>query len=268
MNIWRSLRGLSQVWADDDGFRKAGRPMGWYVFTHYAARWRDRKGQQHPWQMVKFKVRHHTQSYRLTSEHLGAALGVLVDEEYAAVGRFEGKVSRVLDLGGNVGMGSGYLSTFFPHAEFAVVEPDPRNLAVLSDNLARNGIVSRIFGAAIGSSAGMMSLRVGDNPACSSLQGVELHEMSGAVDVSVMTVPDVMRVMGWQSIDLVKMDIEGAEKDVLSINNQWLNHVGALILEVHPNTTPDFIQAQLAPFSLKMKRVGTGREPVFLAVRN
>ena len=36
-------------------------------------------------------------------------------------------------------------------------------------------------------------------------------------------------------VDLVKMDVEGAELDILTQNNEWLDKIAHLVMEIHPN---------------------------------
>jgi len=268
MNLTRSLAALRNVWKDDQAFHAAGRPFGWYLSAHYVARFRDRMGLPAPWRNVTFRIEGIDQTYRLTFEHLGAAKGVVLDREYACVKRLGPMLTRVMDLGGNIGMGSGYISALHPRAEFAVVEPDPRNIGVLEDNLATNGVKCRVFSAAAGPSAGRLRLRMGPNPSCSALETSTLHDLVDGMEVEVITIPWLLDAMGWDRVDLLKIDIEGAEENLLRENNGWLDRVGAIVMEIHPNTTPERIASYLAPFGFVLERTGHGREPVYLATRN
>jgi len=55
------------------------------------------------------------------------------------------------------------------------------------------------------------------------VQTITMHEIVGLV-----------RRLGYDNIDLPKMDIEGAEIDVLLSNNSWLSHVKRIVMELHP----------------------------------
>lgn len=267
MNIIRSVTGLAEVWKDDVAFRKIGRPYGWYIKTHYKARWRDRTGQKQPWEEISFLVEGRRQSYWITAEYLGALKGVLLDREYLCTSRLPTKPKRIMDLGGNIGFGSGYLATLFPSAQFAVVEPDPRNLEMLARNLKANGVRGRVFAAAAGPHEGLLNLRMGPNPSCSSLEISSLHQLKDKNAVKVTTIPILLREMGWDAIDLLKIDIEGAEEALLSQANDWLSLVGAIVLEIHPNTTAERIGSYLESYGFKLERASLGREPVYLATR-
>ena len=201
----------------------------------------------------------------MSDRYVGAFKGVFADEEYECAREFFTMPRRILDLGGNIGFGSVFFSRLFPGAQLAVVEPDPRNLPLLRTNLELNGVPAQVMAGAIGPASGQLKLRFGDNPTCSSLADTGMHDLANTVDVEVLTVPDVMSRVGWDRIDLLKIDIEGAEEELLARDNQWLDNVGALILEIHPNTTVDRLNGYLAPYGFTLRRHGSGREPVYFA---
>jgi FkbM family methyltransferase len=205
--------------------------------------------------------------FGMSEVYMGAFKGVFIDREYDCAGRLARPPRRILDLGGNIGFGSVFFANLFPDAHLAIVEPDPRNLPILRQNLAANGVSAAIFEGAIGPSAGRLALRYGANPTCSSLAGTGLHELSGAAEVAVMTVDQVLEQVGWDAVDLVKIDIEGAEEALLTANNAWLRRTGAILIEIHPNTTAERLNRSLARFGFELERVGRGREPVYFSSR-
>jgi hypothetical protein len=77
--------------------------------------------------------------------------------------------------------------------------------------------------------------------------------------------PQILQRLGWRAVDLLKVDIEGAEESLFSESPHWLSMIGAIVLEIHPNTTPERIQAFLAPYGFHLRRQCYGREPVFFA---
>ena len=140
-------------------------------------------------------------------------------------------VRRILDLGSNIGMAAIYLTRMFPEAEIACVEPSPQNIPTLKQAFALNNIRGRVFEAAVGAEDGSIDLYLSDRPDCTSVHRSD-HAQS-TVKVPLVTVPHVMEQMGWDSIDLLKIDIEGAEKSVLTRNNSWLRRVRYITGESH-----------------------------------
>jgi two-component system response regulator AtoC len=97
-----------------------------------------------------------------------------------------------------------------------------------------------------------------------SLPEQDLHDLTG---VDMVTVPDVLDRAGWKTVDLLKIDIEGAEDEILSAKNEWLENVGAIILEIHPITSPAKILSYIEGYGFSVRRHGSGREPVYLCER-
>jgi FkbM family methyltransferase len=56
----------------------------------------------------------------------------------------------------------------------------------------------------------------------------------GSSTVEGISVADLLRDFGWERVDLLKLDIEGAELEVLSHGaEEWLDRVRVLAIEVH-----------------------------------
>ena len=267
MQLTRSFSALGRIVREDAAFRRLGRPPGWSVLFHYAGRWYDRRGRLMPLRRVSFTDRGRRIEFEMTDRYLGAFKGVFVDREYDCADRLPVPPRRILDLGGNIGFGSVFFAGLFPKAVFGVVEPDPRNLPLLRRNLEINGVAAQVVEGAIGAEAGSLQLRFGRDPTCSSLAGTGMHDLSDTVRVDLTTVPQVLENLGWDKVDLLKIDIEGAEDDLLSRHNDWLERVGAILMEIHPNTTAERLNRCVAPHGFTLERFGSGREPVYLAVK-
>ena len=268
MNPVQSLRGLCRTLAADVRLVGRGTTPGWYTLNHYRGRWQARARAAATVTTTAVRVNGRAVRVFVTPQHLGTMLGVFLDAEYdlrAALPDFRPKT--VLDLGANAGMATAYLHAFYPDAEFVCVEPDPRNVPLLERTLAANGIRATVVPAAVAAAAGEMALRFGDNPTCSALESSPLHDLTGGVRVKLTTVPDLMSSAGWERIDLLKVDIEGTEAELLARDNGWLERVGVIVMEIHPNTSEAEIGGFLTPFGFRLSRLAHGREPVFLAHR-
>jgi hypothetical protein len=62
--------------------------------------------------------------------------------------------------------------------------------------------------------------------------GEILHEVRG------MTVDTIMKEEGIEHIDILKIDIEGAEREVFGDTSSWIGKVDALIIELHDRMKP------------------------------
>jgi FkbM family methyltransferase len=137
----------------------------------------------------------------------------------------------ILDGGANVGYAAIFFATEFPQATIVAVEPDAGNFEVLKRNvLPYTNII--LVEAALWSNDGTIEL---EDP------GMEAHafRVAGLTDQAtkkIRTVPsisitNVQKKYGLNGFDLVKLDIEGAEKEVLV--GDWHTTCQVLIVELH-----------------------------------
>jgi FkbM family methyltransferase len=139
--------------------------------------------------------------------------------------------ATILDLGANVGLTAVYFAREFPNAEIACVEPIPANLDLLKRNVALNGIKARVFEAAVGETDGEIVMQL---DAKDFGHKVATGDASGdCLTTASISVPSIMKAMGWSRIGLMKMDIEGHEKVLFSSPTPWLNDVDVLCIECH-----------------------------------
>jgi hypothetical protein len=56
---------------------------------------------------------------------------------------------------------------------------------------------------------------------------------NGVIDVPAISIPTLLRKLSWDRIDLLKIDIEGHEKVLLSDKCEWLQVVETICIECH-----------------------------------
>lgn len=270
MNVFSSLRKFSQILSQDRQLALIGTGRGWYFWRFYLGRFRNRLGISSKETQARFRIADKDIVVHVMPEQFGALYGIFADHEYDLRQYIHAPLQTILDLGANVGMATVYLNALYPSARFACVEPDPRNIKLLDKTLASNQLRGKVtvFPMAVSAKPGQLRLRMGENSTCSALETSPLHDLADSTLVEVTTVPKLLEQLGWERINLLKIDIEGTEDELLSIDNSWLSRVDALVLEVHPNTTPEKIQSYLTPFGFTLKPLNRGIEPVFFASKN
>jgi FkbM family methyltransferase len=139
----------------------------------------------------------------------------------------------ILDLGANIGLSTIYFSRMYPAARLACVEPAPENVRILSRNLALNGVSAEVIAAAADVKDGTASMERGVNDYGHRLVTSAESSPGTTFDVAAISVPSILRRLGWQRVGLLKIDIEGHEKPLLSADGDWLNVVDALCVEYH-----------------------------------
>ncbi|MCT0229486.1 FkbM family methyltransferase [Synechococcus sp. CS-1324] len=236
-----------------------------YVWSYLASAMARRTGTYSSSLAFQFK-RQKTITISLQPEHFGMAKGILQDCEYDNL-PLKASPKTIMDLGANIGLGAVVFHGQSPEAEILCVEADPRNVQLLLRNLKDNGIPAHVVAAAIGPEQGLLSLRIGQDSTCSTLVDASvIHPgMNAEVKVPVVSMDQLLEVCGWSRIDLLKIDIEGAEEELLCESPHWLEKVGAIVMEIHPNTTPERIAGYLRPYGFVLEKHGEGREPVYVA---
>ncbi len=154
------------------------------------------------------------------------------------------EVRCVVDMGANVGLSMRFWLKSFPNARVVGIEPDAGNLAMCRENLslcgggaARASLIQAFVGgerrtAAVDRRRGAWGYRMAEGG-------------GGGESIPVVTVQDVLdRVDG--DVDLLKMDIEGAEAEVFARPAPWLARVKTLVVEVHPPFSSEALSAALA----------------------
>jgi FkbM family methyltransferase len=152
---------------------------------------------------------------------------------------FLGPASIVFDLGANRGQFTRAIVTAFG-CQVHAVEPNP-HLSASLERLAMPGVT--VYAAALSGSPGSLPFVMTTNSEASHFSGSS-GPGEDTVQVEALTLADLMsRVPAQARIDLVKMDIEGAELDVLEgAPKELLERVSQFTIEfhqfVHPESRP------------------------------
>ena len=142
----------------------------------------------------------------------------------------------IVDAGANIGLASIYFSNRFPDAKIIAIEPEESNLEILRRNIAPYGNIVLICGALwhedaridlVDPSFGKWGFMTQAQDGAEGRYGEVVHEVQG------MTVETIMREQAIDRIDILKIDIEGAEREVFRDTSSWIEKVDALIVELH-----------------------------------
>lgn len=136
--------------------------------------------------------------------------------------------SVVVDLGTNRGA---FATAIWKAAGCKVycAEPNPQ----LWEALAQHSGLSA-FNVAIGPSSGWVRFNLADNDECSSLFKSTASTVSAVIECEALTLVDFLDRLGVAHIDLLKVDIEGAELDLLAnIQPSVLARIDQIAVEFH-----------------------------------
>jgi FkbM family methyltransferase len=138
----------------------------------------------------------------------------------------------IVDCGANVGYAAVYFLNAFKNARVIAVEPDPDNFALCQKNLAPFGSRAEVILAAVWSSRTGLKLRKAAGR--ENEWGIQVVETSSEeADVQATSLTALIEERGLASIELLKVDIEGAERTVFGDKVEWLEKVKNIVIELH-----------------------------------
>jgi FkbM family methyltransferase len=138
----------------------------------------------------------------------------------------------IVDAGAHIGMASIGFALRYPGATIIAVEPEPKNFAALLRNVASYKNIVPVK-AALWKQDGQVCLGASDVHPKGAFQIME----HGQIQVRAITVRTLMRDFRVPSIDLFKLDIEGAEKEVFETCD-WIESVRIIAIELHDRVKP------------------------------
>ena len=117
------------------------------------------------------------------------------------------EIRIIIDAGANIGMTSLYLADRFPQARIFSIEPHPENFRLLCANVLSRPNIHPVHACLCGGSPGPRVLSI-DRPAW----GNRMVEDGEGVKVPGVTIDSLMEEFDLPRIDILKIDIEGAER--------------------------------------------------------
>jgi FkbM family methyltransferase len=151
---------------------------------------------------------------------------IFIDEEYAFITDHEPHV--IIDGGANIGLASVYYSIVYPQAKIIAVEPEESNYQLLKENVKEFPNVS-IVKAGIWNDNKYVQI---SNPRDHKFAFM-LEESHNSQDIKAITIDELIKQHNLNYIDILKLDIEGAEKEVFSNYPSWIGKVGMIVIELH-----------------------------------
>lgn len=142
----------------------------------------------------------------------------------------------ILDLGANIGLTTLYFKKFFPNAEVICLEPDRKNFAQLSLNTATLAKVTLINAAVWNKCAPLIednAFRGGDDW---SKSYKEENKDITSTQIEGITIHNILKQHNKNHIDVLKIDIEGAERFIFNESSSdlsFLTVTRVIALEIH-----------------------------------
>lgn len=168
---------------------------------------------------------------RPASSDIQTFIEIFIDEEYNFSVPFVPRV--IVDGGANVGLSTLYFKNKFPTARIISIEPGTKNFEMLSKNAGHFKDVTLINGALWHSKS---QVSVSDKYNMGEW-GMVTEEVNGSTNddtISTVTIDEILEQHNLNHIDILKLDIETAEKELFSCNfANWLSKTKIVVIELH-----------------------------------
>lgn len=165
-------------------------------------------------------------SLRKNTSDYGILKQIFINKEYD----IEYKIKNpkiILDCGANIGLASLFFNMKFPEAQIIAIEPEESNYELLCKNIKN---VKNIIPLKAGLWKKECQLEVKDIGLDKC--GFIVEETTSEKGIKAESINSLMKKFDIEFIDILKIDIEGSEKEVFE-NCDWLDKVGMIIIELH-----------------------------------
>jgi FkbM family methyltransferase len=154
----------------------------------------------------------------------------------------------IIDGGANVGYVSVFLANKYPAARIVAVEVDPNNVEILRKNVRGYNVdVVRSHSHFLIDKSGGKSF------------AFKIQEVSPEIPEALptLTIADLLGRLKTVDLGLLKLDIEGAEEALFTENyEEWIDHVWALIVEVHGAKAKEAVMSVMTKRDFHMEEQG------------
>ena len=163
---------------------------------------------------------------------------ILLDEDYS-LGALPAP-GVLLDVGANIGLAALYFRAQYPDAEIVAIEPDPATFAKLERNGGSDPRIRPVNAAVAAEPGELLLFRPAGYSIASSLKR-DGTDGGAYARVRAETLDGLCAELDLPRVDLVKLDVEGAELDALR-GFARLEEVPVVIGEAHPELLGDDLE--------------------------
>ena len=199
--------------------------------------------------------------YRTSTSDMILIYEILLKSKYKSEYFFPHKLNPkiIFDIGGNIGITAIYLATIFPDAKIYTFEPLPDNFEILTKNIQKYDNI-KAFNIGLGSKNGNFKVYLSDDS--ENFGGVSFfpdptgNKSDSYISCEVKNINEMIEKLNIESIDLIKIDTEGAEHDILmAIHEKIIRNVSWITGELHGNQDFELLNyLNNLGFSISMKK--------------
>ncbi|MBT8288946.1 MAG: FkbM family methyltransferase, partial [Bacteroidia bacterium] len=148
----------------------------------------------------------------------------------------------IIDAGANIGLAAVYFSNRFPDAKIYSIEPESSNLELMRKNIAPYPNV-RVIPKALHHSSGLelqiVDEGIGEWGFTTRNTGNTAEKKQVVGTVETVSIDSILEEHEIGILDILKIDIEGAEKPLFEKNyRNWIPRTRCIIVELHDRWYP------------------------------
>lgn len=159
---------------------------------------------------------------------------IFMRKEYAVALPASFKPEFIIDGGANIGFTSIFFANRYPTARILSIEPDADNFKSLVENITPYGTITPVQSALWHRREEIHIVDRGYGE-----RGFMIERDAVGTTLQAVSLVDLMNEYKLPHIDILKMDIEGSEKEVFEEGyDYWLPRTKCLIVELHDRMKP------------------------------
>jgi FkbM family methyltransferase len=179
---------------------------------------------------------------RLRTSDVSVFSQVFVIDEYNM--EFHKYPQVIVDAGANIGLTSVFYANKYPEARILAIEPEASNYVMLKKNIAPYSKITAVHAGLWKDNKDLHIVDPGFGKfGFQTMDHRESDKSDNVESVPGMTIDKLMADYKLEHIDILKMDIEGAEKEVFENASSWISRVGVVEVEMHDRLKPGCSQA-------------------------
>lgn len=171
--------------------------------------------------------------FRRNTSDIVVVREVFVDQTYSV--DLPRSPVTILDFGANIGLASLYFACKYPGATIHAFEPVPDNVAILEAQCLINHLNNiHIHPYGLGCRNQSLTFSMGKKGRYGDLrQARDGERRAASFEVQVRNVQTVLSELGISTIDLLKIDVEGAEHDIFGALESRFPSIRCIVGELH-----------------------------------
>lgn len=144
--------------------------------------------------------------------------------------------NTIIDAGANIGLASIYFANKYPDSKIIAIEPEKNNFNLLKKNTGSYANIIPLRAALWNKKDEITIIDPGLGNwgfITKEKESLSSPEKPFFQTVNAITLQNIIEDFNLEEIDILKIDIEGAEKEVFSDTSTWIHRVNSIIIELH-----------------------------------